>query len=235
MTTQAIFAHASSRFRGKGGIGSVSSFGRRVGNTAGDAECTSLAAVRCASRLVQTRGVVATSVGVLQGRQPPSVEWPRAGAQQTRQPGPPQGSRRPHDVQSERPKQKAQNVTDRGSRNLDEIVTEARNGCRSWRLPSWHRARAIQPSLKKSLRQARLQTKVLPVEDRIEETKLFIERSKKRVGALREEVSRAQLIVQETGAITVESCDCRHWSAKPRGCQNHLRQFERILHRNWRN
>ena len=59
------------------------------------------------------------------------------------------------------------------------------------------------PSLKESLRQARLQAKVLPVEDRIEGTKLFIERSKKRVGMLRKEVSRAQLVVQETEAKLV--------------------------------
>ena len=53
-------------------------------------------------------------------------------------------------------------------------------------------------SLKESLRQARLQAKVLPVEDRIEG--IFIERSKKRIVALREE---AQLIVQETEAKLV--------------------------------
>ena len=33
-----------------------------IGSTAGDAECTSLAAVRCASRMVHTRGVAATRV-----------------------------------------------------------------------------------------------------------------------------------------------------------------------------
>ena len=119
--------------------------------------------------------------------------FPRAGPQI-------QGSRRPRDVQSERPKPKAQNVPDRGSRNPDEIVTEARTRVSKLEaaIVALGEGDPAVPSLKESLRQARLQAKVLPVEDRIEGTKLFIERSKQRVGALREEVSRAQLIVQET-------------------------------------
>ena len=51
------------------------------------------------------------SLRVLQGRRPPSVEWPFAGAQQTRQPAPPRRSHRPQE--SERLRQKAQSIPDR--------------------------------------------------------------------------------------------------------------------------
>ena len=51
------------------------------------------------------------------------------------------------------------------------------------------------PFLKEALRKARLQAQFRPVEDRIDGTKFFIERSKKRVGVLREQLSRVHAVV----------------------------------------
>ena len=51
--------------------------------------------------------------------------------------------------------------------------------------------------LKEALRQARLQPQVRPVEDRIKATKMFIERSRKRVDSVREEITKAQEAVLE--------------------------------------
>ena len=60
-----------------------------------------------------------------------------------------------------------------------------------------HRAVA---GLKEALRQARLQAQVPPVHDRIQATKMFIERSRKRVDSAREEITKAQAAVLEAQA-----------------------------------
>ena len=54
--------------------------------------------------------------------------------------------------------------------------------------------------LKEALRQARLQAQVRPVDDRIKATKMFIERSRKRVHSVREEITKAQEVVLEAQA-----------------------------------
>ena len=54
--------------------------------------------------------------------------------------------------------------------------------------------------LKEALRQARLQAQVRPVDDRIKATKMFIERSRKRVDSVGEEVTKAQEAVLEAQA-----------------------------------
>ena len=54
--------------------------------------------------------------------------------------------------------------------------------------------------LKEALRQARLQAQVRPVDDRINSTKMFIERSRKRVDSVGEEVTKAQEAVLEAQA-----------------------------------
>ena len=57
--------------------------------------------------------------------------------------------------------------------------------------------------LKEALRQARLMAQVRPVEDRIAGTKMFIERSKKRIITLQEAVVKAQAAVVEAQAKLV--------------------------------
>ena len=54
--------------------------------------------------------------------------------------------------------------------------------------------------LKEALRQARLQAQVRPVDDRIKATKMFIERWRKRVDSVREEITKAQEAVLEAQA-----------------------------------
>ena len=54
--------------------------------------------------------------------------------------------------------------------------------------------------LKEALRQARSQAQVRPVHDRTKATKMFIERSRKRVDSVREEITKAQAAVLEAQA-----------------------------------
>ena len=50
---------------------------------------------------------------------------------------------------------------------------------------------------KEGLRQAGLQAQFRHVDDRIEVTKMFIKRSRKRVGSVRKEITKAQSAVRE--------------------------------------
>ena len=87
-------------------------------------------------------------------------------------------------------------------RNPDEVVADARS-----RVGKLESAISVLDendptvlALKEALRQARSQTQVRPVDERIESTKLFIERAKKRVLSCQEEVAKAQAVLREAEA-----------------------------------
>ena len=162
------------------------SFRRSIGNTAGDAECTSLAAVRCAWRMVQTRGVAATSVNSFSRVAPCRCPADASGGASTRVSPSTRCAVRKAEAEGgecSRPCfSQPRRDCDRGADAGVEV-----GGChRGFGRSSGAQSQGIFASG--------------PVtgEGSFERTKLFIERSKKRVGALREEASRAQIIVQET-------------------------------------
>ena len=130
---------------------------------------------------------------MLRGPVPRSEQWPKV--DRTRQQDPRGRSFRNQGQRKELP-------AARIPRNPDEVIANAHS-----RVGKLESAISVLDendptvlALKEALRQARSQTQVRPVEERIDSTKLFIERAEKRVLSFQEEVAKAQAVLREAEA-----------------------------------
>ena len=137
-------------------------------------------------------------------------------------PAPPQQSHRPQE--SERPRQKVQSVPDRVPQNPDEIVTEARSRVAKLEaaIVAVGEGDPVVPSLKESLRQARLQAKVLSrggshrrdktLHQEVKETRWCIARGSQSGPSCSCKRPRPSWFRRKMPFMQWESCGCRLWS-----------------------
>ena len=87
------------------------------------------------------------------------------------------------------------------------------------------------PALKEALLQARSQSQVRPVEERIESTKLFIERAKKRVTSCQEDVAKAQAVLREAEAkVLTEEDSLREGESRLAALQLEAQRVQERIH-----
>ena len=139
-------------------------------------------------------------VQILRGPRPPSVKWPKAGQQQQRQTGGPSHPAKGQNVPIANARVPRQSLPGpmppplrQVSKPPEKIAADAIGEIQRLQaaITALGDSTALVKPLQEALRAAQTEASVLPVQERVESCKLFLERARKRVQRAQEVIDRA--------------------------------------------